>query len=116
MSQVSCWHPSLLDPMAEHLIERIKASAQFRIVQSYLGYDLGKAGAQEPSIGAGTEQDRSTPLSRHPIAMGPGDPLDQAVQAKPPQVVRHLTRGHVVGRLPQQGSPTVPQVAVGNTA
>src|SRR3954465_6696968 len=48
--------------------------------------------------------------------MGPGDPLDQAMQAKPPQVVRHLTRSHVVGRLPQQGGPTVPQVAVGETS
>ena len=47
--------------------------------------------------------------------MGSGDPLDQAVQAQPPQVVRHLARGHVVGRLPQQGSPVVPQVAVGKT-
>ena len=67
-------------------------------------------------MAAGAEQDRSTPLSRHPIAMGPGDPLDQAVQAKAPQVVRHPARSHVVGRLPQQGGPIIPQVAVGVTS
>ena len=38
------------------------------------------------------------------------------VQAKSPQVVRHLTRSHVVRRLPQQGGPIVPQVAVGKTS
>ena len=104
MSQVSCRHPCLLDPAVEHLIERIKAAAQHRIVQSFLGDDLRQAGAQETIIRAGAEQDRSTPLSRHPIAMGPRNSLDQAVQAKAPQVVRHLTRCHVAGRLPQQGA------------
>jgi hypothetical protein len=116
MSQVLRRDPFFLDPVVEHLIERIKASAQHRIVQCFLGHDLREARAQEPIIGAGAEEERSTPLPRHPIAMGPSDPLDQAVQAKSPQVVRHLTRCHVVGRLPQQGGPTVPQVAVGETS
>ena len=44
-------------------IERIKASAQLGIVQSFLGDDLGKAGTQEPIIGAGAEQGGSTTLS-----------------------------------------------------
>src|SRR4051794_22125293 len=116
MSQVSCRQPCLLDPVVEHLFERIKAAAQLGIVPSFLGNDLGEAGAQEPIIRAGAEQERPTPLSRHPIAMGPSDPLDQAVQPQAPQVVRHLTRSDVVRRLPQQGSPTVPQVAVGKTS
>jgi hypothetical protein len=47
--------------------------------------------------------------------MSPGNPLDHAVQAKPPQVVGHLPWGHVGRGLPQQGSPMVPQIAVGET-
>src|SRR5262249_20528914 len=116
MSQVSCGQPCLLDPAVEYPIERIKTSAQLGIVPSFLGNDLGEAGAQEPIIRAGAKQDRSIPLSRYPIAMGPRNPLDQPMQAKSPQMVRHLARSYVVGRLPQQGSPMVPQVAVGKTS
>jgi len=39
MSQVLRRHPFSLDPVVEHLIERIKASAQHRIVQNFLGSD-----------------------------------------------------------------------------
>src|SRR3954453_19728739 len=101
MSQVLCGHPSFFDPALEHLVERIKASAQHGIVENFLGYNLGKAGARQPIIGAGTKQEHAITLSRHPIAMGPSDPLDQAMQTKAPKMVRHLTRSYVVGRLPQ---------------
>jgi len=37
MSQVLRRHPFFLDPVVEHLIERIKASAQHGIVHRFLG-------------------------------------------------------------------------------
>src|SRR6185312_11155417 len=99
MSQVLRRPPFFLDPVVEHLLERIKASAQLGIIPRFLGNDLREAGAQEPMIRAGPKQERSTPLSRYPIAMGPREPLNQTVQAKAPQVIRHLARSHVVRRI-----------------
>src|SRR4051812_11209211 len=115
MSQVSRGHLSFLDPPLNYLVELVEAVAQFAVVEGLDGHDLGQARAEDSVGGAGAEQGRAPSLPGHPIAVSPRDPLDQAVEPEPAQVVRHLARGHVVGGLPQQGGPVVPQVAVGET-
>jgi hypothetical protein len=45
--------------------------------------------------------------------MGARKTLNQAVEAQTSQVVRHLSPGDVLGRLPQQGGPVVAEFAVG---
>jgi len=48
--------------------------------------------------------------------MGPLDPFDEAIQAQPPQVVRHQPAGNGFGPLPGERGETVGQVAMSETA
>ena len=107
--------PSFLDPVIDPFIELVEGPAQFGIILGLLGDDLGEAGTQDPIIGAGAEQRGAPTLSRHPIAMGPGDPLDQAVQAAAAAGDTSSGPGSCRRGFPQQGSPMVPQIAVGKT-
>ena len=116
MSQVSRRNLSFLDPSVDHLIDLVEALTQFGVVQSFNGSDLGEAGPQNSVICAGAKQGGAPTQPRHSVTVSPRDPLDQAVQAKPAQVISHLARGHVVGGFTQQGSPMVAQVAVGKTS
>src|SRR5512147_2126103 len=110
---VSCGHLLALDPALDRRIELAKPSAQIGVVPGFFGCDQGEAGPQDPVIDSRAEQRGATTLSRHPIAMGPGGPFDQAVQPQSPQVIAHLTHGHVVGRLAQERGPMIPQIAAG---
>src|SRR4051794_13008113 len=115
MSQVSCGHLSLFHPTGNPLVELVKGAAQLRVVLGLLGNDLSQPWAQEPIISAGAKQGGSRALPCHPIAMGPGNSLDQTVQAKASQVIAHLPHGHVIGRSAQERGPMAPQVAAGET-
>src|SRR5262249_23202751 len=68
---------------------------------------------QQAVVDARAKQRGSTALSGQPIAMGPGNPLDQSVQSQPANVGAHLPPGHVDGRLAPKRRPIVPQVAAG---
>ena|SRR6516165_1673301 len=116
MSQVSCGYLFLLDPAIDERIEFVEASAQCGVVETLNRYDLGEAGSQDSVEGASTKQRGAPAFPRDAIIVSARDSFDQGVQAKPAQVVCHLARGHVVGGFPEQGSPMVPQVAVGKTS
>ena len=47
--------------------------------------------------GRGPSRSRTVALSRHPIAMGPGNASDPSVPSKAAQRIAHLTHGHEVG-------------------
>src|SRR5512135_3652302 len=115
LCRVSRGHLLSLDPSLDRRIELVKPSAQVGVVPSFFGGDQGEAGTQDPVIDARAEQRGATTLSGHPIAMGPGDSLDQAVQPQPAQVVAHLPHSHVVGRLAQERGPMAPEIAAGET-
>src|SRR3954469_15517017 len=116
MSQVSCGYLSSLDPLVDDSFNLVEAAAQFGVVQNLDGDDLSQAGSQDPIIGAGAKQGGAPAQPGDLIAVSPRDSLDQAMQSQPAQVIRHLARGHVFRGLPQQGSPIVPQIAVGKTS
>ena len=96
MSQVSRGDLSFLDPSVDHLIDLVEALAQFGVVQNLDGNDLREAGSQDSVICASAKQGGAPAQPCHPVTVGSRDPLDQAVQAEPAQVISHLARGHVV--------------------
>src|SRR5271166_3021334 len=116
MSQVSCGHLSFLDPTADDSINLVEAAAQFSVVENLDGNDLSQAGSQDSIIGASAKQGGAQAQPGHLITVSPRDPLDQTMQSQPAQVISHLARGHVFRGLTQQGSPIVPQIAVGKTS
>jgi len=66
--------------MIDCLIKLVESPAQVRIVEGLLGADQCKAGTQQPVVDARAKQRGSTALSGQPIAMGPGNPVDQSMQ------------------------------------
>src|SRR3990172_1903712 len=54
--------------------------------------------------------------ARDLVAPGPGDALDQAVEAQAPQVVGHPSLGDLAGREAQQGGELIAKLAVGEAA
>ena len=55
-------------------------------------------------------------IVRQPIALGLGQPLDQAVQSQTAQLVAHAPRADVVGALAEQDRESLTQLLVGETA
>jgi hypothetical protein len=99
MSQVLRRHLLLLHPTSNPLIELVKGSAQLGVVPGFLGDVLSQPGAQDSVLRAGAKQGGSLALSRHPIAMGPGNSLDHAVEANPPQGKRSLNADYRMGEI-----------------
>src|SRR5690349_13995711 len=115
MSQVSGGNFCILNPLFDHSINLVEAVAQCGVIQNVDGDDLGKAGSQDSVICASTKQGGAPAQPRHFVTVGPWNPLDQAVQTQPAQVVCDLARGHFVRGFIQKRSPMVAQVAVSET-
>jgi hypothetical protein len=58
--------------------------------------ELGEPWAQEPCVQAGEEQGVAEPGFGGLVAVGAGDPFDEAVDAQPSEVVGDLPAGHVL--------------------
>ena len=77
------------------------------------GDDLGQAGAEEAGVGASEEERGAASVRGELVAVGPWEPLDQAVEAESAEVVGHPARGELAGSEAQQWREQFAQVAVG---
>jgi hypothetical protein len=75
--------------------------------------DLGQAGAEESAVGAAEEHRDLEAEGRDVVAVGPGDALDDLVQAQAAEVIVHPARGHGAGIEAQQWCEVGSQVSVG---
>ncbi len=60
-------------------------------------FDLGESGAHDAVVAAGEEQGGAQPVVGELVAVGVGDPVDEAVEAESSQVVGELAGGQCVG-------------------
>ena len=73
---------------------------------------MDNPGAQDARVSTREEQRHAQSEVRDDIAMCPFLTRDQAVEAQPPQLIRHSPRRHGAGIFTQQRSPMLPQVAL----
>lgn len=75
--------------------------------------DLCQAGTDHSGIQAGEEESHAPTEVGHLVTMRVGNALDQAMQAQPSQVVRHLAWGQLIWGKAQEGCEQHPQFVIG---
>jgi hypothetical protein len=88
MSQVSCGKFRLGAPLGHRMFEVRERPTPGGVVQGHVGHHHRQAGTEEARVDPSEEEGQTQPGLGDPIAMGPRDPCDQAVQAQAPQLVR----------------------------
>src|SRR6266545_2869682 len=83
-------------------VKLVEGRPEFGVGCSVGGDDLSQAGAEEAGEGAGEEEGGAEAVRSELVAVGPWEPLDQAVEAQPAEVVGHPARGELAGSKAQE--------------
>src|ERR1700712_3510689 len=116
MSQVSSRELFLVAEMMYGLFQGIESRAQRRSGQVVLGQHDSQSRAQDPSVDPGVVQRDAQAQVRKPVAVRARQALDQAMQAQPAQLIRHLARRQVFGFKTPQRPQLGAQLGIGEAA
>ena len=84
---------SLLDPGFDLLIEIVEGASEWAREVGDVGKDSAQTRAQDAVVGSGEKQGRTQTKIRKLVTVSAGDPLNDPMQAKSPQMIGHLSRG-----------------------
>ena len=116
MSQVFGSKFGIGDEVIDACEDTVEGAAQGCRARPLRRHDLGRAGSQDPCVGAREEQCGSDAWLGETVAVRLGYPLGQAVESKSAQFVGHATCGEAGGGQPEQGRQTLTQFAVGKAS
>lgn len=94
------------------LLKLVKAAAERAVRCGHGGQHWGQSGRENAVVSAREEERNSQAEFGNPVAVGTRNALDHAVKMEPSQLIGHAPWADWLGRLTQERSPGLAQVAV----